>query len=385
MVDYRKIDDPAKLHALLDAILILEGDADLSTLLRVLVEQATTLASARYGALGILSSDGDRLDEFITVGIPGDDRAAIGAFPIGKGLLRRVITDAAPLRVDHLSAHPDRSGFPANHPPMESFLGVPVRLGQGTVFGNLYLCEKLDGSTFSEEDMALTDTLGRAAGLLIEKAQLRLRLTELTLANERERMARDLHDTVIQRLFAVGLMLQGASNAEIPDGVRSTLRGAVDDLDQTIREIRTTIFAITRGSGDGSDTLRRRLLELTDEVGGRLGLAVSIEFDGPVDTAVSSRAADQALLATREMLSNVIRHAAATSATVAVSASATGLTIRIADDGCGIDLSIPSRGNGLANLKARAVELDGWCTVSKDPAGGTVAEWHVTQINEERP
>ena len=187
------------------------------------MEQATSLVGARYGALGIIAPEGDRLAEFITVGLDDETRSAIGPFPVGKGLLHRAIADASALRVEHLSKHPDRAGFPANHPPMETFLGVPVRLGTGTVYGNLYLCEKLDGSPFSEADESLADTLGRVAGLLIDKAQMRNKLTELTLATERERMARDLHDTVIQRLFAVGLMLQGASAADLPESVTATL------------------------------------------------------------------------------------------------------------------------------------------------------------------
>jgi len=381
-VDYRGIDDSAKLHALINAILTIEADADLSTLLTAVVEQATALIGARYGALGVLGNDRSHLVEFITVGLSPQERVAIGPFPAGKGLLGRVITDDECLRVDQLSTHLDRSGFPANHPPMETFLGVPVRLGTGTVYGNLYLCEKIDGSLFTESDEALVDTLGRVAGLLIDKAQLRLQLTELTLANERERMARDLHDTVIQRLFAVGLMLQGATNTEIPDPVRRTIERAVDDLDETIREIRTTIFAISRAPDDDSFTVRRRLLELCDEVGSRLGIEVSISFHGPLDAVISENAANHVVLAAREALSNVVRHAEATSAVVEVMASADGLTLRVLDDGCGIDPEVSGKGRGLANLTGRAAELGGWCTVQPGPEGGTAVEWHITRVDE---
>jgi signal transduction histidine kinase len=264
---------------------------------------------------------------------------------------------------------------------MSSFLGVPVRLGAGTVFGNLYLCEKVDGGPFSEADEALADTLGRVAGLLIEKAQMRAKLTELALSVERERMARDLHDTVIQRLFAVGLMLQGITAAALPDDVRTTLGRAVDDLDETIREIRTTIFAITRGPRIESTTLRRQLLELTDEVAERLGLDVSLSFSGPVD-AVGKAAAQHVVMATREALSNVVRHAEATQADVEMIVSETGLTLRVTDDGSGFDPDAPRHGSGLANLTARALELGGWCTVTSAEPHGTVVEWHVTKTAE---
>jgi signal transduction histidine kinase len=383
-VDYRQIDDASKLHALVDSILIIEADGDLTALLSRMVEQATSLVGARYGALGIITPEGDRLAEFITVGLDQDARSAIGPFPVGKGLLRRVITDATALRVDHLSSHPDRAGFPPNHPPMETFLGVPVRLGTGTVYGNFYFCEKFDGSPFNEADEALADTLGRVAGLLIDKAQMRTKLTELTLATERERMARDLHDTVIQRLFAVGLMLQGASAAELPESVTATLGRAVDDLDETIREIRTTIFAITRTPRSEAASLRRRLLELTDEVAERLGVEVSLSFSGPVDN-VSEAATEHVVQAAREALSNVVRHADASRAEVDLKATESGLTLRIADDGCGVDPDQLRHGNGLSNLNARALELGGWCTITPAASGGTVVEWHVTKIGEERP
>ena len=382
-MDSHRIDDPAKLRSLIDAILILEEDADLSTLLRVVVEQATSLVGARYGALGVLNEDGEQLDEFITVGLTPEERATIGAFPVGKGLLRRVITDAAPLRVAHLSTHADRAGLPPQHPPMETFLGVPVRLGAGKVYGNLYLCDKGDGTPFSEADEALADTLGRVAGLLIDKAQLRLKLTDLTLATERERMARDLHDSVIQRLFAVGLMLQGASNATLPDPVRATLANAVDELDETIRDIRATIFAITRQSDAEAPSLRRELLELADEVSTRLGLKVSISFDGPIDTAISQHIAAHALAAAREMLSNVVRHAEATNADFDIIATDSGITLRLSDNGRGITPDHQGHGNGLRNLSARAIELGGWCSVRNGESGGAVVEWHVTGQSKE--
>ena len=382
-MDYRSIDDPRQLHTLVDAILTLEADADLSTLLRALVEQATALIGARYGALGIIADDGALLSEFITVGLTPDERAAIGPFPVGRGLLGRVVEDAEALRVSHLSQHPDRSGFPPNHPPMESFLGVPVRLGAGRVFGNLYLCEKIDGTPFSDADEALVDALGRVAGLLIDKAQLRLKLTALTLATERERMARDLHDTVIQRLFAVGLMLQGASNADLPAPVKATLVGAVDDLDETIRQIRTTIFAITSGAQESEPGARRRFLTLTDEVSQRLNLAVSVSFDGPVDSSLNQEVLEQALQVVREALTNVVRHAQASSAEVSVVVSPAGFTITVTDDGRGIDPNRTGTGRGLANLAARAADLGGWCTVSAGLKGGTVIEWHASKLSKE--
>jgi signal transduction histidine kinase len=179
-------------------------------------------------------------------------------------------------------------------------------------------------------------------------------------------------------------MLQGASAAELPESVTATLGRAVDDLDETIREIRTTIFAITRAPHSDVTSLRRRLLELTDEVAERLGVEVSLSFSGSVD-AVGEVAAEHLVQAAREALSNVVRHASATHAEVELEVTETGLTLRITDDGCGVDPDQLRRGNGISNLTARALDLGGWCTIMPASPTGTVVEWHVTKIREERP
>ena len=162
---YHRIADPTRLQAVIDAILTIEVDADLATLLTTIVEQAAGLVGARYGALGVLSEDGTSLSEFVTVGLTAQQRAAIGRFPVGHGILGTVITHPVPLRAEQIADDPSTVGFPANHPAMVTFLGVPVRLEGGQVFGNLYLCDRVDGAPFDDEDEALVDSLGRAAGL----------------------------------------------------------------------------------------------------------------------------------------------------------------------------------------------------------------------------
>jgi len=380
-VPYRQIRDPAQLHALIDAILTIEVDAELSELLQALVDQATALIGARFGALGVLASDGEQLAEFITAGIDDPLRRAIGNYPVGKGLLRRVIADPRPIRIDHLSDADDRAGFPPNHPQMDSLLAVPVRLESTKVFGNLYFCDKLDGTPFTESDEGLVETLGLAAGLLIDKVRLRAQLSELTLTEERERMARNLHDTVIQRLFAVGLSLQSLTRASLSEDANDRISRAVDDLDETIREIRTTIFAISRPQSIDSPSIRRQVLALCDEVGGRLGLHVDVSFIGPVEDSLSSDVAEQLLVALREALSNVVRHADAESATVEIAAAGGGITLEVADDGRGPSISRRGDGQGLRNLSVRASRLGGFCELAPRAGGGSTLVWHVTRTS----
>ena len=149
---FHQIKDPERLHALIDAILLIEADANLTTLLENIVESATTLVGARYGALGVLASDGATLSSFITHGLDDRRRALIGELPRGHGVLGETIRLARTLRVDDLSSHDGSSGFPPHHPPMTQFLGVPVIVEDGTVFGNLYLTDPLSGKPFSPED-----------------------------------------------------------------------------------------------------------------------------------------------------------------------------------------------------------------------------------------
>lgn len=374
------IRDPDRLRAVIDAILSIEADAELAELLREIASQATLLVGARYGALGVLSADGTQLSEFVTVGIDDERRAAIGHFPIGLGILHQVIATPEALRLDDLTASPQRAGFPEHHPAMTSFLGVPVRLRKGSVFGNLYLCDKLDGTTFTAEDEELVATLGRAAGLVIDKARLRKRAAELSIAEERQRMARDLHDSVIQRLFAVGLSLQGLARSEVSAEVSAKLNTAIDDLDETIREIRSTIFAISTPHLTGDDGLRRRILDICDEAGGRLGLDVTVELSGLLDEAVGDEARADLEAVVREALTNVVRHADASRAWVNVTVLEGGLTLEVRDDGRGHEPSLLAAGRGLGNLAQRAHARGGWSELTSSPHGGTQLRWHINRL-----
>lgn len=380
LVPFRRIADPERLHALIEAMLLVEVDVDLPGVLRDIVQVGADLVGAQYGALGVLDETHTRLVDFIAVGIDAETRARIGGLPEGRGILGVLIRDPVPLRLTALGDHGDSVGFPPNHPPMRSFLGVPILI-RGNVYGNLYLCDKHDGAPFTDEDEDIALALAKAAGLAIDKARLYARIRELTLAEERERMARNLHDTVIQRLFAIGLGLQGTVRLISSEAGKERVEELINELDVTVRQIRTTIFAISRSQRSASNQgLRREVLDVVDEAAGRLDLDVHIDFEGPIDTAVGESAAEHLLLSLREAISNIVRHANASHADVEVIVGNDGLVLRVKDDGVGIAVGDGSGGRGLTNLKERAKLLGGSCDVRRRPEGGSVVEWSARDL-----
>lgn len=366
--------DQTRLTELLDAVLLVASDLSLPAVLRRIVEAASRLVDAQYGALGVLGTDG-RLVEFLTAGTGPEIADEIGHLPEGKGILGLLVVDPKPLRLRDLTQHPASFGFPRHHPIMRSFLGVPIRI-RDEVFGNLYLCNKQSGDEFTAEDEALVEALASAAGMAVENARLSQRLEEAAIVSDRERIARDLHDKVIQRLFSTGMSLQAtARRAMLPD-VAARIDHAVDDLDETIREIRSTVFALEPRSAGGRG-VRIEILGLAAEAADRLGFEPRVHFDGPIDHTVSAALAEHLLPTVREALSNVARHAKATQVDIVVRAEA-DLTLRVIDNGVGIGgPQVVESGRGLRNLASRAARLGGACAVASRPEGGTVLEWRV--------
>jgi signal transduction histidine kinase len=367
---------PRSLRQLLGAVLTIGGDLDLPSMLKRIVGAATELVDATYGALGVLDETGSHLAEFITVGIDRELHDKIGDLPHGHGILGLLILDAKPLRLPDLREHPDSYGFPPHHPPMRSFLGVPI-LVRDQVFGNLYLTDKRTGEVFTDVDEELVVGLASAAGVAIENARLHARLAEMALLDDRERIARDLHDTVIQRLFATGLSLQATTRlvrADPPAAV-ARIETAVDDLDQTVRHIRSAIFGLetTRAGDDG---VRGRLLTVAREASRPLGFEPTMLFDGPVDSAVPERIAVDLVATLREALSNVARHARASRVEVEV-AVGDEITLRVTDDGVGSPAADATGGHGLRNMAARAAQLGGSLELTPGASGGTVVIWRV--------
>ena len=507
---------PDSTRALLDAVAAISSDLDLRSVLSRIVEAATLLTGARYGALGVIGEQ-SALVEFVTTGISDAERAEIGDPPHGRGILGLLIRHPVPIRLDDLTRHPDATGFPPNHPPMSSFLGVPVRI-RGTVFGNLYLTEKAGGRSFTEQDQLLVSSLSDTAGFVIDNARayglserrrqwleaaaaldeavqppvdldaalqevaraartvarsaavaativgsdgreqvatspgdgsalraavelvavqpltepteltvegydafavpLRTHLVgrglliafhplgsgplpledrellvsfaehaalsldraqgiddraELAVTSDRERIARDLHDLVIQRLFATGLQLQ---RAEIRSGdveVTEIVRKAVDALDGTIRDIRGTIFELQHQGGGSS--LRADLRALTREYAPLLKFEPHVHTSGPVDTAVPEEVRDQLLPVLREALSNMARHAAANHGDVEVVVDGSEVRLTVTDDGIGISESVAE--SGLRNARRRAEALGGRLELSRRTPHGTSFVWRV--------
>lgn len=367
------IRDPVILQELLDGVLLVQDDLDLDAVLLRVVEVARELVGARFGALGVIDDRGTGLTRFVTSGIDRDTIEAIGPFPRGSGILGTLILDPKPLRLDRLSAHPDSVGFPPHHPVMVSFLGVPLQV-RNQVYGNLYLTEKEGAPAFSEADEDLVVALAASVSVTIENALLHDRLREVGRAADRERIARDLHDTVIQQLFAIGLSLQAV--APLADGaLRDRLQSAIDDLDETIRQVRTTIFAL-EPAPVARKGLRARVLEICAGATRSLGFEPAVRFSGALDAVVDEATASEVLVTLREALSNVARHAAAGRVTVELTV-ADELHLSVVDDGVGLPARHVGAGHGIRNMIDRAQALGGSMELRAEAAGGTAMSWRV--------
>jgi signal transduction histidine kinase len=373
-VPYRRIDDPEKLRRLMAAILMVTADIELTELLKHFVEEACVLVDARYGALGVLNPNRTALEQFLTVGLSVEEEQRIGPRPTGRGVLGLLITEPEPLRLADLGAHADAYGFPPHQPPMTSFLGVPVRV-RGEVYGNLYLTDKQSAASFNEEDEALAEALAQAAGIAIENTRLNDALRLVGLLDERDRIARDLHDRVIQRIFSIGMSLQGATRLAGPPALLDRVTKAVEDLDATIDEIRTAIFELEDGLG--ARGLRRSMLDLADEISPLLGSRPEVSFVGPIDSGVSQQVADHLLAVLREALTNAGKHAHATQVRVRLAVDDSTIRLEVADNGRGLRLPIKSPGLGLVNLQKRAEKLGGTFELQMPDGGGTRIIWDV--------
>jgi len=309
------------------------------------------------------------------VGLDDEETLRIGLRPEGHGLLGLLILEPKPLRLPDLHAHPDSFGFPPGHPPMTSFLGVPIRL-RGVVYGNLYLTDKADGQVFTDVDQELAVGLAAAAGLAIENARLHEQARLAGLLEERERIARDLHDDVIQRLFATGLSLQAAAQIVTEPAAVARIMRAVDDLDVSIRQVRSTIFELHQRLSV-LHSLRADILSVCNESTTPLGFKPSCDIAGAIDSTVDDSTGGHVLLCLREALSNVARHAHATRVAVSVVVDDGRLTLTVADDGVGFRSTTGQHSSGLDNMRVRAESLGGAFSIEAQPDRGTVTTWTV--------
>ncbi len=362
-----------RLEALDEAIRAMAGVLAVDRVLQVIVDRVRILTGARYAALGIQDQVG-AIEQFIASGISRPDRARIGAPPRGHGILGLIIRENRTIRLDDLMLDPRRVGFPPNHPEMHPFLGVPVVV-RGRTIGNLYLTEKEGG--FTDEDQREVETFARHAGIAMENARLHDQVQRLAIVEERERIGKDLHDGVIQAIYAVGLSLEDVPDMMDgePDEARRRVERAIDGLDQTIRDIRNFIFGLRPALLDGVDAVEG-LAALADEF--RVNTMIDVELRaGPTVTApiIGPDRTVELLAIAREALSNIARHARATRAEITIEPEPeiAGVEIIIADNGTGFEPAAP-RGighQGLRNMRTRAISIGATLLVDSHPGGGT--------------
>jgi signal transduction histidine kinase len=352
---------------LIEAGMILASELSLDAVLQRIIELAVEITDARYGALGVIGPGGD-LQEFITTGITPEEREAIGGPPHGRGILGALIEEGKPMRLPDISADPRSVGFPANHPKMKSFLGAPIVV-RGEVFGDIYLTEKQGSPEFDERDEGDVLVLAAQAGVAIENARLYKEIHRLAVLEDRERIAKELHDGVIQALFGVGMGLQGAALMSGEEELATRIEGAVADIDRVIRDLRNYIFGLRPGIL-ADRQLDEALRHLGEEFQQKTGVITVVDVDPTVASELTPAAAD-ILQLTREALSNVGRHAQAATCRVSLYRIDDRLMLEIDDDGQGFDPETNRRGDGLTNLEARVRALGGTFSVESTPGKGT--------------
>jgi signal transduction histidine kinase len=360
------------LQALDDATRAIAGELDLDRVLQLIVDSVRELVGASYAALGTFDRRG-RIERFITSGMDPDLRRRIGPLPQGHGLLGTIIRDGRTLRIPDIAKHPDTHGFPPHHPPMHSLLGVPIGIGTGIV-GNFYLTEKLGASEFSEADQELVERFAAHAGIAIQNARLHQEVQKLAVVDERLRISRDLHDGIIQSIYAVSLSLE-----EVPDLLDEDRAAALDRVDRAIDRLHTTIGDIRTfivGLGPEADS---SLVEALTSMARELLAGTTIELETDLDDAaqlerrLTPEAAHELSQIAREAISNVARHSGAGRARLAVQVDGDTATLLVEDDGSGFDPG-QSRGSahfGLANLRDRAAAVTGSLTVDSGAGKGT--------------
>ena len=363
----------AAVEALSDAIGAVAGVLAVEGVLQLIVDRVRALVGSRYAALGILADDRRHIERFITSGITDEQRRLVGAPPQGHGLLGLIITEGRSLRIPEIAAHPASYGFPPNHPPMRSLLGVPIRLKNRTI-GNLYLTDKLSAEDFSEDDQRLVELFALHAGIAMENARLHEAVQHLAVVDERERIGKDLHDGIIQTLYAISLSLEDVP--DLMDGSRADASArvdrAIDTLNGAIADLRQFVVGLRPEQVDTTD-LTALLAGLSDQV--RQSHAIEVELDLSRERiGLTAHARGELLQIAREALSNSTRHAHASTARVSLRHEGDDLRLEISDDGAGFDpaMAAPGGHHGLANMRDRAAALGGTLHVTSSGTGTTI-------------
>lgn len=371
-----------QVQAALDAAVRgIAGLVSVDEVLQIIVDRVRPLVGAEYAALGIVDDHG-RIERFITSGMGDATRERIGALPEGHGLLGLIIREHRSFRIPDINSDPRRYGFPPNHPPMTSFLGVPITV-RDVSMGRLYVTNKIGAVEFGEEDRSLVETFALHAGIAMENARLHEQLQRLAVVDERERISKDLHDGIIQNMYAVGLSLEDVPELMDDDRAEAAARveRAIESIHLSIQDIRNFIFG-----------LRPELLEGASLVGGlatvveeyRHNAVIDLELLVPTSVKEPAVAVTGHLLAIlSESLSNVVRHSGASRAVVDLvfDDAAQDYELRIHDNGVGFDPALVGKlgHQGLANIRGRAVAIGGTVTVDSQPGAGTLVTVRVPQ------
>jgi signal transduction histidine kinase len=349
------------------------GLGPVDDVLQVIVDQVRPLVGAQYAALGIVDPRG-RIERFITSGMDDATRTRIGPLPEGHGLLGLIIRENRSFRIPDLNIDHRRYGFPPHHPPMTSFLGVPITV-RDVSMGRLYLTNKLDAAEFSEEDQSLVETFALHAGIAMENARLHEQLKRLAVVDERERISKDLHDGIIQNMYAVSLSLEDIPELMEADRAEAAARveRAIDSIHLAIQDVRNFIFGLRPGLLAGA-SLVGGLAALIEEY--RHNTFIDLELRVPDAVAEPPPGTTSQLLGmVSESLSNVLRHSQGSRAVVGLTLDRAGQVAElwIEDNGIGFDPArVTKLGHqGLGNMRERAAEINGSVLISSQPGSGT--------------
>jgi two-component system, NarL family, sensor histidine kinase DevS len=369
-----------RLVALEAATRAIAAELDIDRVLQLIVDRVRLLVGARYAALGITDGRG-RIERFITSGMGPEERAAIGDVPRGHGLLGLIIREGRTVRATDIGTHPGRYGFPPHHPMMTSFLGAPVTV-KGRSVGNLYLTDKAGGEPFTEDDGRLVEMFGVHAGIAIENARLHDQVQRLAVVEERERIGKDLHDGIIQSIYAVGLSLEDVPELVEEETGRADavarIDRAIDALNLVINDIRSYILRLRPAFGGDEDSVEA-LARLGEEFGMHAVVDLEVDLAGGAESMrrlPPDRTSDLLFIA-REALSNVARHAGATRAALVLALDGPDLVLVVDDNGRGFDpraVAGPDalgRHQGLRNMHDRAVGMGGTFAIERPDGPGT--------------
>lgn len=374
MVTTRALSE-ATLAAVSEAVLGVAGERSVDAVLQRLVGAARELVGARYAALGVPDAEGTGFSRFITAGMSDDLVEAIGPLPRAHGLLGTLLASPTPYRTDDVSADPRFTGWPEAHPRMRSFLGVPI-VFKGDVIGALYLADKEGGAAFDFADERLISLLAAHAAVAMEHARLHEASRELSIVEERNRLARELHDVVVQTLFSLSLTTEAAASLvrRDPAGAEAEMRRAQELAGAAMAQLRSLVFELRPPDleRDGLVSTVRKQLEL---VGRIHGLEVELHVEGDAELDPASEVALFRIV--HEALNNAVHHASAAHIEVRISLGPETARITVADDGVGFDPASPrvrSRRLGLTSMRERALERGGRLTVDSRVGHGTKVE-----------